>query len=185
MPTQQRPNRVLTESSANQFYLIRQLNFQKLVLASQFLFARYFLRLAREVVPLYWHCLVVVAFDALFHQLDSFLVYLILQIPNFGVYCRRQINFFLGCSCFDIFLSFLLLDKLFLIFNLELLLLGFRQDWLGFLFCVSYRFLFIWTIFWLFDRLFQDRLFILFLFLSFLLRRLCVRLGHFSGLLIL
>ncbi|CAL6045217.1 Hypothetical_protein [Hexamita inflata] len=71
MPTQQRPNRALTESSADQFYLIRQLNFQKLVLASQFLFARYFLRLAREVVPLYWHCLVMVAFDALFHQLDQ------------------------------------------------------------------------------------------------------------------
>ncbi|CAL5977094.1 Hypothetical_protein [Hexamita inflata] len=71
MPTQQRPNRVLTESSADQFYLIRQLHFQKLVLASQFLFARYFLRLAREVVPLYWHCLVMVAFDALFHQLDQ------------------------------------------------------------------------------------------------------------------
>ncbi|CAL6074746.1 Hypothetical_protein [Hexamita inflata] len=70
MPTQQRPNRALTESSADQFYLIRQLNFQKLVLASQFLFARYFLRLAREVVPLYWHCLVVV-FDALFHQPDQ------------------------------------------------------------------------------------------------------------------
>ncbi|CAL6036978.1 Hypothetical_protein [Hexamita inflata] len=67
MPTQQGPNRALTESSADQFYL----NFQKLVLASQFLFARYFLRLAREVVPLYWHCLVVVAFDALFHQLDQ------------------------------------------------------------------------------------------------------------------
>ncbi|CAL5991929.1 Conserved_hypothetical protein [Hexamita inflata] len=43
MPTQQRPNRALTESSADQFDLIRQLNFQKLVLASQFLFARYFL----------------------------------------------------------------------------------------------------------------------------------------------
>ncbi|CAL6056195.1 Hypothetical_protein [Hexamita inflata] len=71
MPTQQRPSRALTESSADQFYLIRLLNFQKLVLASQFLFARYFLRLAREVVPLYWHCLAVVAFDALFHQLDQ------------------------------------------------------------------------------------------------------------------
>ncbi|CAL6076025.1 Hypothetical_protein [Hexamita inflata] len=71
MPTQQRPSRALTESSADQFYLICQLNFQKLVLASQFLFARYFLRLAREVVPLYWHCLVMVAFDALFHQLDQ------------------------------------------------------------------------------------------------------------------
>ncbi|CAL6045762.1 Hypothetical_protein [Hexamita inflata] len=70
MPTQQRPNRALTELLADQFQLIRQLDFQKLVLASQFLFARYFLRLAREVVPLYWHCLVVVAFDALFHQLD-------------------------------------------------------------------------------------------------------------------
>ncbi|CAL6037086.1 Hypothetical_protein [Hexamita inflata] len=70
MPTQQRSNRALTESSADQFHLIRQHYFQKLVLASQFLFARYFLRLAREVVPLYWHCLVVVAFDALFHQLD-------------------------------------------------------------------------------------------------------------------
>ncbi|CAL6083953.1 Hypothetical_protein [Hexamita inflata] len=58
MPTQQGPNRALTESSADQFYLIRQLNFQKLVLASQFLFAHYVLRLAREVVPLYWHCLV-------------------------------------------------------------------------------------------------------------------------------
>ncbi|CAL6049764.1 Hypothetical_protein [Hexamita inflata] len=62
---------VKTQPLADQFYLIRQLNFQKLVLASQFLFARYFLRLAREVVPLYWHCLVVVAFDALFHQLDQ------------------------------------------------------------------------------------------------------------------
>ncbi|CAL6074114.1 Hypothetical_protein [Hexamita inflata] len=69
MPTQQRPNRALTESLADQFHLIRQHNFQKLVLASQFLFACYFLRLAREVVPLYWHCLVVVAFDASFHQL--------------------------------------------------------------------------------------------------------------------
>ncbi|CAL6026698.1 Hypothetical_protein [Hexamita inflata] len=69
-PLSKDPNRVLTESSADQFYLIRQLHFQKLVLASQFLFARYFLRLAREVVPLYWHCLVV-AFDALFHQLDQ------------------------------------------------------------------------------------------------------------------
>ncbi|CAL5973637.1 Hypothetical_protein [Hexamita inflata] len=76
MPTQQGPNRALTESSADQFYLIRQLNFQKLVLASQFLFARYFLRLAREVVPLYWHCLVVVAFDALVHQLDQVPVYI-------------------------------------------------------------------------------------------------------------
>ncbi|CAL6036200.1 Hypothetical_protein [Hexamita inflata] len=75
MPTQQRPNRALTESLADQFHLIRQLTFQKLVLASQFLFARYFLRLAREVVPLYWHCLVVVAFDASFHQLD--------QVPGF------------------------------------------------------------------------------------------------------
>ncbi|CAL5988408.1 Hypothetical_protein [Hexamita inflata] len=70
MPTQQRPSRALTESLADQFHLIRQLTFQKLVLA-QFLFARYFLRLAREVVPLYWHCLVVVAFDASFHQLDQ------------------------------------------------------------------------------------------------------------------
>ncbi|CAL6057517.1 Hypothetical_protein [Hexamita inflata] len=52
MPTQQRPSRALTESLADQFHLIRQLTFQKLVLA-QFLFARYFLRLAREVVPIY------------------------------------------------------------------------------------------------------------------------------------
>ncbi|CAL6066810.1 Hypothetical_protein [Hexamita inflata] len=178
MPTQQGPNRALTESSANQFYLIRQLNFQKLDLASQFLFARYFLRLAREVVPLYWHCLVVVAFDALFHQLD--------QVPGVLLSLFDFANSqFRGILPVYIFLSSLLLDKLFLIFHLELLLLGFRQDWLGFLFCVSYRFLFIQTIFWLFDRLFQDRLFILFLFLSFLSRRLCVRLGHFSGLLIL
>ncbi|CAL5985316.1 Hypothetical_protein [Hexamita inflata] len=84
MPTQQRPNRVLTESSADQFYLIRQLNFQKLVLASQFLFARYFLRLAREVVPLYWHCLVMVAFDALVHQLD--------QVPEVFIYCIYKIE---------------------------------------------------------------------------------------------
>ncbi|CAL6115420.1 Hypothetical_protein [Hexamita inflata] len=63
MPTQQRPNRALTELLADQFQLIRQLDFQKLVLASQFLFARYFLRLAREVVPLYWHCLVVVIYS--------------------------------------------------------------------------------------------------------------------------
>ncbi|CAL6100521.1 Hypothetical_protein [Hexamita inflata] len=62
VPTQQKPNRALTESSADQFYLIRQLNFQKLDLASQFLFARYFLGLAREVVPLYWHCLVMHCF---------------------------------------------------------------------------------------------------------------------------
>ncbi|CAL6038580.1 Hypothetical_protein [Hexamita inflata] len=57
MPTQQRPNRALTESLADQFHLIRQLTFKKLVLASQFHFARYFLRLAREVDLLYWHCL--------------------------------------------------------------------------------------------------------------------------------
>ncbi|CAL5979495.1 Hypothetical_protein [Hexamita inflata] len=44
---------------------------KKLVLASQFLFARYFLRFAREIDSLYWHCLVVVAFDASFHQLDQ------------------------------------------------------------------------------------------------------------------
>ncbi|CAL6063177.1 Hypothetical_protein [Hexamita inflata] len=76
MPTQQRPNRVLTESLADQFHLILcQLTFKKLVLASQFLFARYFLRFAREVVPLYWHCLMMVAFDASFHQLD--------QVPRF------------------------------------------------------------------------------------------------------
>ncbi|CAL6014936.1 Hypothetical_protein [Hexamita inflata] len=70
MLTQQRPNRahgvvsgpVLPDSLTQ---------FQNLVLAFQFLFARYFLRLAWEVVPLYWHCLVVVAFDALFHQLDQ------------------------------------------------------------------------------------------------------------------
>ncbi|CAL6072359.1 Hypothetical_protein [Hexamita inflata] len=61
----------ITESSADQFYLIRQLYFQKPVLASQFLFARYFLRLAREVDSLFWHCLLMVAFDALFHQLDQ------------------------------------------------------------------------------------------------------------------
>ncbi|CAL6074260.1 Hypothetical_protein [Hexamita inflata] len=48
MPTQQRPSRTLTELLADQFHLIRQLTFKKLVLASQFLFARYFLRLARE-----------------------------------------------------------------------------------------------------------------------------------------
>ncbi|CAL6041192.1 Hypothetical_protein [Hexamita inflata] len=41
MPTQQRPNRALTESLADQFHLIRQLTFQKLVLASQFRFARF------------------------------------------------------------------------------------------------------------------------------------------------
>ncbi|CAL5981361.1 Hypothetical_protein [Hexamita inflata] len=70
MPTQQRLSRALTESLADQFHLIRQLNFQKLVLAFQFLFARYFLRLAREVDSLYWYYLMMVTFDALFHQLD-------------------------------------------------------------------------------------------------------------------
>ncbi|CAL6066007.1 Hypothetical_protein [Hexamita inflata] len=87
MPTQQRPYRALTELLADQFHLIRFLTFQKLVLASLFLFARYFLRFAREVVPLDWHCLMMVAFDALVHQLDqllcSVLVYLFLQITNF------------------------------------------------------------------------------------------------------
>ncbi|CAL6020211.1 Hypothetical_protein [Hexamita inflata] len=62
-----------------------------------------------------------------------------MQIPNFGVYCRWQINYFLGFRRVGIFLSSLFLDKLFLIFHLELLLLGFRQEWLGFLFCVSYK----------------------------------------------
>ncbi|CAL6008746.1 Hypothetical_protein [Hexamita inflata] len=145
MPTQQRPSRALTESLADQFHLIRQLTFQKLVLA-QFLFARYFLRFAREVVPLYWHCLVVVAFDASFHQLDqvSFLVYLFLQIPNFGVYCWWQLTRWYLPQ-----LSFFRQTISDILFNLELLLLGFRQDWLGFLFCVSYRILFILTIFWL------------------------------------
>ncbi|CAL6070842.1 Hypothetical_protein [Hexamita inflata] len=75
MPTQQRPSRALTELLADQFHLIRQLTFQKLVLASQFRFARYFLRLAREVDSLNCHCLMMVAFDALFHQLD--------QVPRF------------------------------------------------------------------------------------------------------
>ncbi|CAL6035009.1 Hypothetical_protein [Hexamita inflata] len=97
MPTQQRPNRTLTESLADRFHLIRQLTFQKLVLASQFLFARYFLRFARKVVPLYWHCLIMVAFDASFHQLDQVpgVLLSLLQIPNFGVYCRWWINYFL------------------------------------------------------------------------------------------
>ncbi|CAL6090979.1 Hypothetical_protein [Hexamita inflata] len=89
MPTQQRPNRALTESLADQFHRIRQLTFQKLVLASQFLFARYFLRLAREVDSLYWHCLVVVAFDASFHQLDQvprilFRLYIYISLPRDG-----------------------------------------------------------------------------------------------------
>ncbi|CAL6017020.1 Hypothetical_protein [Hexamita inflata] len=153
MPTQQRPNRAITESLADQFHLIRQLSFQKLVLAFQFLFARYFLRLAREVDSLYWHCLVVVAFDASFHLLD--------QVPgvllSLFVFANSQFRgilpvvdqLFPGFRRVGIFPSSLFLDKLFLIFHLELLLLGFRQEWLGFLFCVSYRFLFIWTIFWL------------------------------------
>ncbi|CAL6011455.1 Hypothetical_protein [Hexamita inflata] len=115
MPTQQRPSRALTELLADQFYLIRQLTFKKLVLTSQFLFARYFLRFA---------------FVFANPQLRSIL-------PGMD-------QLFPGFSCFDIFRSSLLLDKLFLIFYLELLL-GFRQDWLGFLFCVSYRFLFILT----------------------------------------
>ncbi|CAL6062239.1 Hypothetical_protein [Hexamita inflata] len=84
MSTQQRPSRALTESLADQFHLIRQLTFQKLVLA-QFLFARYFLRLAREVVPLYWHCLVVVAFDASFHQLDQVPIYMF-ESPHIYIY---------------------------------------------------------------------------------------------------
>ncbi|CAL6072241.1 Hypothetical_protein [Hexamita inflata] len=152
MHTQQRPSRALTESLADQFHLIRQL--KKLFFVSQFLFARYFLRLAREVDSLYWRCLVVVAFDASFHQLDQvpgvLLSLFVLQIPNFGVYCRWWINYFQEFRRVDILFSSLLLDKLFIIFfNLLLFLLGFRQDWHGFLFCVSYRFLFIWTIFWL------------------------------------
>ncbi|CAL6058160.1 Hypothetical_protein [Hexamita inflata] len=155
MPTQQRPNRVLTESLADQFHLIRQLTFQKQVLASQFLFARYFLRLARQVVPLYWHCLVVVAFDASFHQLD--------QVPGvlLSLFANSQISEYiagggltisqnLGVLVSSLALYVIVfLDKLFLIFNLKLLLLGIRQEWLCFLFCVSYRFLFILTIFWL------------------------------------
>ncbi|CAL6082994.1 Hypothetical_protein [Hexamita inflata] len=52
MPTQQGPNRALTESSANQFYLIRQLNFQKLDLASQFLFIYIYLYRLTLLVPL-------------------------------------------------------------------------------------------------------------------------------------
>ncbi|CAL6024024.1 Hypothetical_protein [Hexamita inflata] len=185
MPTQQRSNRALTESSADQFYLIRQLNFQKLSFSLFVISLGLHGRLFRCIGIAWWWLPLMHCFINLIRYLGSFLVYLILQIPNFGVYCRWQISYFLGFSCFDIFLSSLLLDKLFLIFFNLLLLLSFRQDWLGFLFCVSYRFLFILTIFWLFDRLFQDRLFILFHFLSFLLRRLCVRLGHFSGLLIL
>ncbi|CAL6006682.1 Hypothetical_protein [Hexamita inflata] len=86
MPTQQRPNRALTESLADQFHLIRQLTFQKLFLASQFLFACYFLRCAGEVDSLYWHCLVVVAFDASFHQLGS-------QVPfQFICFCKFLIS---------------------------------------------------------------------------------------------
>ncbi|CAL6020454.1 Hypothetical_protein [Hexamita inflata] len=79
MPTQQRPSMALTESLTDQFYLIRQLTFKKLVLASQFFFARYFLRFARELVPLYWHCLMMVAFDALFKIYINLFVYSINQ----------------------------------------------------------------------------------------------------------
>ncbi|CAL6015714.1 Hypothetical_protein [Hexamita inflata] len=125
MPTQQRPSRALTESLADQFHLIRQLTFQKLVLA-QFLFARYFLRLAREVDSLYWHCLVVVAFDASFHQLDQvpgvLLSLFVFTNPQFRSILPVVDQLFpIRFSCFNIFLSSLFLDKLFLIFNLELL----------------------------------------------------------------
>ncbi|CAL6106679.1 Hypothetical_protein [Hexamita inflata] len=125
MPTQQRPNRALTELLADQFHLIRQLTFQKLVLASQFLFARYFLRLAREVVLLYWHCLIMVAFDALIHQLE--------QVPrslfSLFVFANSQfrgilpwmdqlfprvflLSYFQGFGRVDILFSSLLFDKL-------------------------------------------------------------------------
>ncbi|CAL5989356.1 Hypothetical_protein [Hexamita inflata] len=80
MPTQQRPNRALTELLADQFQLSRQLTIKKLVLASQFLFARYFLRFAREVV----HCLMMVAFDALVHQLDQVPSYCFLSLFVFA-----------------------------------------------------------------------------------------------------
>ncbi|CAL6009425.1 Hypothetical_protein [Hexamita inflata] len=83
MPTQQRPRRALTESLADQFYLIPQHYLQKLVLASQFLFARYFLRFAREVVQLYQHLMHY--FINLIRYLGSFLVYLILQ--TFLIFC--------------------------------------------------------------------------------------------------
>ncbi|CAL6088822.1 Hypothetical_protein [Hexamita inflata] len=80
------------ELLADQFYLVRQLDFQKRILAFQFLFARYFRRLAREVDSLYWHCLMMVAFDALFHQLDQVIGFILSSFvfanPNFGVYCR-------------------------------------------------------------------------------------------------
>ncbi|CAL6040974.1 Hypothetical_protein [Hexamita inflata] len=154
MPTQQRPNRALTELLANQFHLIRQLTFQKLVLASQFLFARYFLRLAREVDLLYWHCLVAVAFDASFHQLDqvprSLFSLFVFANPQFRGILPVVDQLFprVQTRCYLPQLS-LFLDKLFLIFHLEHLLLGFRQEWLGFLFCFNYRILFILTIFWL------------------------------------
>ncbi|CAL6078506.1 Hypothetical_protein [Hexamita inflata] len=94
MPTQQRPNRVLTESSADQFDLIRQLNFQKLVLASQFLFARYFLRLAREVVPLCFTSQIYI-YNFVANQRSilkaNFLYYQMLKLP-FTVLIRQPQN---------------------------------------------------------------------------------------------
>ncbi|CAL6074359.1 Hypothetical_protein [Hexamita inflata] len=106
-------------------------------------------RLFRCIGIAWWWLPLMHRFINLIRFLGSVLVYLFLQIPNFVVNFRWQINFFLGFRRVGIFLSSLFLDKLFLIFHLELLLLGFRQQCLGFLFCVSYRILFIWTIIWL------------------------------------
>ncbi|CAL5978980.1 Hypothetical_protein [Hexamita inflata] len=47
--TQQRPNRALTESSADQFYLIRQLNFQKLLLSSSLVYFNHWILSSERV----------------------------------------------------------------------------------------------------------------------------------------
>ncbi|CAL6043679.1 Hypothetical_protein [Hexamita inflata] len=68
MPTQQRPSRALTESLADQFQLIRQLTFKKLVLA-QFLFARYFLRLAHFYVCIIYVVCIISKSNIIYNQL--------------------------------------------------------------------------------------------------------------------
>ncbi|CAL6034949.1 Hypothetical_protein [Hexamita inflata] len=91
MPTQQRPSRALTESLADQFHMIRQLNFKKLVLASRFflLVISFSLhgRLIRCIGIAWWWLPLMHWFINLIRFLGSMLVYLFLQIPNFGVYC--------------------------------------------------------------------------------------------------
>ncbi|CAL6002202.1 Hypothetical_protein [Hexamita inflata] len=137
MPTQQRPNRALTESLADQFHLIRQLTFQKLVLA-QFLFARYFLRTRGcSVVKIIMYIQYQIIYQIIQyleqHQIEPFFYELIiipiLIIPNHKYYqSKNKLRKYKHCICY-ILLHF---------FNIKLVQFTYLLTYL-YLFVMLYR----------------------------------------------